>query len=64
MKRLLSLITCWAFLLAQASAQEPRIQNRPYLDTRFLHYGFFVGVDMMDLELTNNGYVDVESGEE
>ncbi|MBR4534075.1 MAG: PorT family protein [Bacteroidaceae bacterium] len=64
MKRLLSLITCWAFLLAQASAQEPRIQNRPYLDTRFLHYGFFVGVDMMDLELTNNGYVDVESGEQ
>ncbi len=45
-------------------AQELRIQNRPYLDQRFLHYGFFVGVNMMDLELKNNGYVDPESGEQ
>ena len=63
MKRLFLLL---AYLAATtlAVAQEQRIQNRPYLDTRFLHYGFFVGVDMMDLELKNNGYVDPESGEQ
>lgn len=63
MKRLLSLFVCLAFLLSSALAQDPRIQNRPYLDNRFLHYGFFVGVDMMDLELKNNGFLDPESGE-
>lgn len=44
-------------------AQEPVIQHRPYLDNRFLHYGFFVGMNMMDMELQNNGYVDPATGE-
>jgi hypothetical protein len=57
-------ILCLLFSCCYVAAQEPRIQNRPYLDNRFLHYGFFVGVDMMDLELTNNGYVDPASGEQ
>ena len=63
MKRLFLLL---AYLAATtlAVAQEQRIQNRPCLDTRCLHYGFFVGVDVMDLELKNNGYVDPESGEQ
>ena len=38
--------------------------HRPYLDRRFLHYGFFIGVNMMDLELRNNGFIDPESGEQ
>ena len=62
MKRLFILLV-GVVVAVSAVAQDPRIQNRPYLDTRFLHYGFFVGVDMMDLELTNNGYVDPASGE-
>lgn len=45
-------------------AQEQKIQHRPYLDTRRLHYGFFVGLNMMDIELRNNGYIDPESGEQ
>ncbi|MBQ7443871.1 MAG: PorT family protein [Bacteroidaceae bacterium] len=45
-------------------AQEQKIQNRPYLDTRRLHYGFFVGINMMDLELRNNGYIDPATGEQ
>jgi len=49
---------------SSVSAQEPRIQHRPYLDNRFLHYGFFVGMDMMDLELKNNGYIDPTSNEQ
>ena len=57
-------ILCLLFSCCFVAAQEPRIQNRPYLDNRFLHYGFFVGLDMMDLELKNNGYVDPVSGEQ
>lgn len=47
-----------------ATAQERRVQNRPYLDERRLHYGFLLGVQMMDLELTNNGYVNPNTGEQ
>lgn len=42
------------------SGQERKVQNKPYIDYRRLHYGFFVGVHMQDLELTNNGYVTPE----
>ena len=63
MKRIFLILVCLVTTLLSV-AQEQRIQNRPYLDTRFLHYGFFIGVDMMDLELQNNGYVDPESGEQ
>ena len=45
-------------------AQEPRIQHRPYLDNRLLHYGFFVGLNMMDMEVTNNGYIDPTTGQQ
>ena len=47
-----------------AMAQEPRIQHRPYLDNRLLHYGFFVGLNMMDMEVTNNGYIDPTTGQQ
>ena len=38
-------------------AQERKVQNKPYIDYRHLHYGFFVGVHMQDMEFTNNGFV-------
>ena len=43
-------------------AQERKVQNKPYIDYRRLHYGFFVGVHMQDMEFTNNGFV-TENGE-
>jgi hypothetical protein len=43
-------------------AQESKVQNKPYIDFRRLHYGFFVGVHVQDMEFTNNGFV-TESGE-
>jgi hypothetical protein len=64
MKRGITILIILVAAVAGLQAQELRIQNRPYLDQRFLHYGFFVGVNMMDLELKNNGYVDPESGEQ
>ncbi len=50
-------------MVATMAAQELRIQNRPYLDNRFLHYGFFIGLNMMDMEVVNNGYIDPTTGE-
>ena len=46
------------------AAQEPVIQHRPYLDRRFLHYGFFIGMNMMDSEFQNNGYIDPTTGQQ
>ena len=43
-------------------AQERKVQNKPYIDFRRLHYGFFVGVHMQDMEFVNNGFV-TENGE-
>ena len=45
-------------------AQERKVQNRPYIDERRLHYGFLFGVHMQDIELQNNGFIDPASGEQ
>lgn len=43
-------------------AQERKVQNKPYIDFRRLHYGFFIGMHAQDMEFTNNGFV-TENGE-
>ena len=43
-------------------AQERKVQNKPYIDYRRLHYGFFVGMHVQDMEFANNGFV-TEEGE-
>ena len=43
-------------------AQERKVQNKPYIDYRRLHYGFFAGVHVQDMEFVNNGFV-TENGE-
>ena len=45
-----------------AVAQERKVQNKPYIDLRRLHYGFFIGVHAQDMEFANNGFV-TENGE-
>ena len=45
-----------------AVAQERKVQNKPYIDFRRLHYGFFIGVHAQDMELANNGFV-TDNGE-
>ena len=45
-----------------AVAQERKVQNKPYIDFRRLHYGFFIGTHMHDMEFVNNGFV-TENGE-
>jgi len=55
----LSLLT-----LTTAVAQERKVQHRPYLDMRRLHWGFLFGLQMQDMEMKNNGYVDPTTGEQ
>lgn len=38
--------------------QKRKVMNRPYVDQRQLHYGFFAGVHLQDIELVNNGFID------
>lgn len=42
-------------------AQERRVQNKPYIDERRFHYGFFVGVHDQSLRIENNGYIPPSS---
>lgn len=38
-------------------AQERKVQNKPYIDDRKFHYGFFVGIHDQSFQLDNNGYI-------
>lgn len=57
------LLILFALVCSVTLAQERKVQNRPYLDQRRLHYGFLFGFHIQDMEMTNNGYVDPETGE-
>lgn len=59
MKRNLLIIIC-LLLSFTAAAQKRKLQNRPYIDQRRLHYGFFIGVHSQDLEFVNNGFITEE----
>ena len=49
---------------AMAYAQDnDMILNRPYADTKPLHFGFSVGMNFQNLAITNNGFV-TNDGEE
>ena len=61
MKRLFTYILLLLLPLF-AVAQERKVQNKPYIDFRRLHYGFFIGVHAQDMEFVNNGFV-TENGE-
>lgn len=52
------------FMALHISAQEQRIMNRPFLDDRQLHWGFFVGMNTFDLEFENTGYASPDTGEQ
>lgn len=36
-------------------AQERKVMNRPYIDTRVWHYGFLFGMHVQDMDIANNG---------
>ena len=39
-------------------AQTRKVMNRPYIDQRRFHYGFLAGVQLQDIELEQNGFMD------
>ena len=41
----------------RTEAQERKVMNRPYIDTRKWHYGFLFGFHLQDMDIANNGYV-------
>ncbi len=43
-------------------AQERKVQNKPFIDERQFHYGFFFGFNDQGLSLENNGYIDPATG--
>ncbi len=63
MRRILSIIISTLVCLS-TFAQKQTIMNKPFLDERKLHWGFFVGMNIMDMELKNNGNIDPASGEQ
>ena len=61
-------IALWIMLMlmgcAAACAQDnDMILNRPYADSKPIHFGFSVGVNFQNLAITNNGYVTDVSDE-
>lgn len=62
MKRIIYILLLFALPVALFS-QERKVQNKPYIDYRRLHYGFFVGAHLQDMEFMNNGFV-TETGEQ
>ena len=54
MRRILFTLTLTIMALL-APAQERRVQNKPYIDLRPLHFGILVGLNMQDIELQNVG---------
>lgn len=53
-----------SFLICSISihAQNRKVQNRPYIDQRRIHYGFLIGMHVQDFEFVNNGHI-TEEGE-
>ncbi len=50
--------------LATAHAQQRRVQNKPFIDERRFHYGFFIGLHDQGMRLDNNGYIDPDTGDQ
>lgn len=44
-------------------AQKRKVMNRPYIDQRPFHYGFLAGMQLQDLELTQNGFTDADGNQ-
>lgn len=45
---------------ATAQRRNDKLLNRPYADLKPIHFGFSVGVQFQDLNISNNGYITPE----
>ena len=53
--RICILTTCLCLSLAFATAQTRKIQYKPYIDLRPMHFGILVGMNLQDIEFQNTG---------
>ena len=57
MKHLFLILSLFLAAVITAAAQQRRVQNKPFIDERRFHYGFFVGAHDQSMRLDGNGYV-------
>ena len=54
MRRFISFLVLVA-VASMAMAQQRKVQNKPYIDLRPLHFGIHIGLNLQDVELRNVG---------
>ena len=57
------LFLCAVLVAFCATAQERKVQNRPYIDLRPLHFGISIGLNVQDVEMRNVGPQLVDMGD-
>lgn len=60
--RLAALLAALLALASALSAQERRVQHKPFIDERRFHYGFCIGLHDQGLALAGSGYIDPATG--
>lgn len=50
-------------MVSFATAQQRRVQNKPYIDLRPMHFGILVGTHLQDIEMENVGPQVIADGE-
>ncbi|MCR4603438.1 MAG: PorT family protein [Prevotella sp.] len=65
MRRIVTTILL-ALVVITAAGQKRKVQNKPYIDLRPLHFGIQIGLNMQDVELQNKGpqLMQMQEGEE
>lgn len=61
--RAILIVVLSALMAIACQGQTRKVQNRPYIDLRPMHFGISIGLNMQDMELQNVGPQLLESGE-
>jgi len=54
-RSILTIIIACTTILTSSAQWERKVQNKPYIDLRQLHFGILIGVNMQDVEFENVG---------
>ena len=55
MRKCLIILLASCMAVVQMAAQDRKVQNKPYIDLRPMHFGIHVGLNMQDIEFQNIG---------
>ncbi|MBP5498578.1 MAG: hypothetical protein J6X81_04345 [Muribaculaceae bacterium] len=56
-KRILMAIYVLMLNITALAQDNDKILNRPYADMKRIHFGFSVGMNLQDVNITNNGFI-------